>query len=254
MTDNRTSRSSRSVAGLLSGSLTTQQQDHLGKLIAQSPNVGAPTVASWATPMTPTMMDTFVSTAGNKLTGVNAAQTVAIDTLVQRSDASGTESTAAAWTGYATTGDNAFDNVPVTTKAESGNAGVLAEIEGNTPGNEIGFCDLGYVLTSTGSLQSTASNVVIVPVTDAASDVFAPAAATGASLRAATLQSAKDLFTSTPQAAGANYPQKLDSGLYYVTNGAPSTLVQNFITFVQSPNGGTDMQTAGDYSLLEVKS
>ena len=44
-----------------------------------------------------------------------------------------------------------------------------------------------------------------------------------------------------------NYPQSPDAASY-VTNGQPSSIVQDFINFAQSPNGATDLQSAGYFS------
>jgi phosphate transport system substrate-binding protein len=177
-----------------------------------------------------------------------------INKLIQRSDASGTESTAAKWVGNSTyySGDSAFDNIPGPTASYSGNAGVLAEINGNTAGNELGFVDLGYVYSSTGAVLSGATNVIVLPVKNVAGNTYT--FTTGANLRANCLQSVKDMMAGTPQSTSytSNYPQTLDSGLWYVTNGNPSSVVQDFINFAQSPNGATDLQSAGDFSLLEI--
>jgi phosphate transport system substrate-binding protein len=190
----------------------------------------------------------FVSAAA----GTNSTGTLGnnINTLVQRSDASGTESTAAAYLGYATTGDNAFDNVLITTKPESGNAGVISEINGNTAGNELGFADLGYVFTSSGTYQPSAANVRVLNLNDGTNNYNYNTTVSGSTLRAAALASAKDKLTGTTQ--GTNWPQGLDSQLLYVTNGDPSPLAKNYIQFAESPAGGLDIQAAGDFANSEL--
>jgi len=207
------------------------------------------------TGVTASDLATFVKqTSATNLT-LSGTGAIGINTLVQRSDASGTESTAAKWVnaGSPYSGDNAFDTMlAADTKAVSGNAGILAEINGNTAGNEIGFVDLGYVYDTTGTLKSTANNVVVLSVTDSAGTYTY---SNGAKLRAMCLQSVKDMMKGTAQVAGGadtNYPQKLDSPLYYVTLGQPNSVVADFINYARSPNGGTDVQNAGDFSLLEV--
>jgi phosphate transport system substrate-binding protein len=216
--------------------------------------------ATWAASnaVTPTQMDTFL---GQNTADLMAGSTPAdshVSALVQRSDASGTESTAAKWAGYSVTGDSALDNAPIASAsgstAANGNAGVLADINGDSTGKLIGFVDLGYVFTTSGTLQTTASNVVVVPVTDSNSAIdTATAPTTGAMLRTDCLNSAKDFVAGNSQSTTNNYPQGLDSNLYYITNGVPTPLAQNFITFAQSPAGGQDLQTAGDFALMEVK-
>jgi len=213
-----------------------------------------------STAVTPTEMKAFISqsTAGNLTYPSGDAH---VNGLVQRADASGTESTASIWTGYtSSSNDNAFDNAPVasltTSKAETGNAGVLAEIQGNTAGNEIGFVDLGYVLQTSGAVQSGATNVVIIPVTDSTGTLDQSAPTNGLTFRTDCQNAAKDYNAGNVQSTSSSYPQGsagLISNLYYITNGTPSPLAQNFITFAQSPTGGADMQAAGDFALYEVK-
>ena len=166
-------------------------------------------------------------------------------TLVQRSDASGTESTAAGWVG-GYSGDNAFDS-GANTKGVTGNPGMITEINGNVLRNELGFADLGYVFDTSGNALSTANHIMVLNVTDSTGTYTH---SSGSSLRSDALASCKAVFANTPQTN--NYPKSLDSGLYYVTNGAPSSVVGDFINFAQSPNGGADLQKAGDFSLAEV--
>jgi len=171
-----------------------------------------------------------------------------INKLVQRSDASGTESTAAKFIGASGySGDNAFDALTTNSTPVSGNPGVIAEINGNTAGNEIGFADLGYVYDTTGNLKSTASSISVLNVTDGTNNYQY---STGSALRTACLASAKDMIAGTSQ--GTNWPQSLDSQLLYVTNGEPSSVVKNFITYAQSPAGGADIQSAGDFANSEL--
>lgn len=187
----------------------------------------------------------IAATTGNLTVGTDTT----IDTLVQRSDASGTESTAAKFAGASGfSGDNAFDNVAIKTKPVNGNPGVISEINGNSAGNEIGFADLGYIYDTNGNIKSTATNVRVLNVTDSAGTTYDYS--TGSKLRAACLASAKDMITGTSQ--GTNWPQSLDSKLLYVTNGEPSSVVKSFITFAQSPAGGLDIQSAGDFANSEL--
>ena len=184
--------------------------------------------------------------SGTNLTATGYGQF--IDTLVQRSDASGTESTAAGWisaNGYS--GDNAFDNVVIKTKPQNGNAGVVSEINSNSAGNELGFADLGYIYDTNGVIKSTASNIKVLALTDGTNTYTYTS---GATLRANALASVKAMLAGTPQTA--NWPQSLDSQLLYVTNGQPSSVVKSFITFAQSPSGGADIQAAGDFANSEL--
>jgi len=230
----------------------------------QAYQIGARSVV-WIANTASTATEANATEINKLLGGAAAAGNSTATKLVQRSDASGTEKAAAAFVGNATfSGDNAFDAMPAAqTVAASGNAGVLAEVNGNTAGNEIGFVDLGYVFDTTGKFLPTAGNIKVLAVQGTDGKHFGPAAAvayvipgaSGATLRAQALQSVKDFQAGTPQVYTSgltNYPQSLDSGLYYVTNGAPNSVVKSFIDYARSPNGGTDVQTAGDFSLLEI--
>jgi phosphate transport system substrate-binding protein len=241
-------------------STVTQYQATYPKL--QYNQIGARSVvwivnsASTIKAMNATDMKAFIPTGTAPAAGNLTGMTI----LVQRSDASGTESTAAGFVGASGySGDNAFDAMPAAaTKAVNGNAGVITEINGNSAGNEIGFVDLGYVFDTAGNPKTTATSIKVLPVEDASGIFYGPSTAgasyVGSTLRAAALQSVKDMNAGTSQVKNAitNYPQKLDSGLYYVTNGAPSSVVSNFIQYAQSPNGGADLQSAGDFSLAEI--
>jgi len=169
-----------------------------------------------------------------------------ITKFVQRSDASGTESTAASYIGYPVTTDNAFDNCAQNTTAVSGNPGVISEINTNTGNTEIGFADLGYVYDVNGALKSTAANIRVLGI-----DGYA--FVDGSHIRADGLAAAKAKIAGTTVTTDqTHYPTKLTSQLLYVTNGEPSSIVKNFITFAQSPDGGAQVQAAGDYSNSEL--
>jgi phosphate transport system substrate-binding protein len=188
----------------------------------------------------------FVNGAAGATLTTSPAASPAIDTLVQRSDASGTESTAASYAGATGSGDNAFDNVAITTKAMSGNPGVVAEIQSNNAGNEIGFADLGYIIDNNGAVKATASKCHILQL-----DTYT--FADGTHLRADALTAAKNKINGVAYVAGATtYPQALTSQLLYVTNGNPSSIVKDFINFAQSPDGGVQVQAAGDFANSEL--
>ncbi len=219
---------------------------------------GFPSTTVWvqADSLQPTDIKSFVSAAPGTHLKAQGTVDTGITTLIQRADASGTESTASQWSTYtSSSNDNAFDNVPCTNKPETGNDGVLAEVQGDSTGTEIGFVDLGYVLSTAGALQSGASNVVIVPADDANNvlDSVQAAQMTGSTFRADALQGCKDKFSAVTQVTTADYPQGLTSGLYYVTNGAATGIDLAFIHYAQSPSGGADVQAAGDFALSEVK-
>ena len=204
------------------------------------------------TTITKADMATWIGTGVSGTFLQNGGVATTIDTLVQRVDASGTESTAAAWVNAAGfSGDNAFDNVAIKTKPMNGNPGVVTEINSNGGTNELGFADLGYVYDSSGNKKSTATNVKVLAPKDAVNTYPAASALVGATLRKDGLTSAKNKINAVAQGV-ADYPQALTSQLLYITNGAPSSVIKNFIQFAQSPDGGVQLQAAGDYSNSEM--
>ncbi len=142
-------------------------------------------------------------------------------TVYQRSEASGTEDTAAEFVG----GSKGFFNDDTTAVGVNGNGGVLDAVAGAS-GTAIGFVDFGYANGN--------DDVEMFTIDDEVAD--------SANIKAA-LKGATDA-----------YPKGLTRGLYYVTNGSPGSVVSNFIQFVQSPAGVTIMESpeVGMFGYLSI--
>jgi phosphate transport system substrate-binding protein len=135
----------------------------------------------------------------------------------QRSDASGTEATVAKeLLGIAS------ENFDANTFIEgvSGNTGMITKIAGTT--DSIGFVDFGYA-NGVSTVRMLSLNT-IAPTKD--------------TIKA----SLKDTFKGTTTATA--YPKAMARGLFYFTNGEPSSVVKNYITYCQSPEGGERIEKA----------
>jgi phosphate transport system substrate-binding protein len=139
----------------------------------------------------------------------------------QRAEASGTEETfAKEYLGYKT---NASLDHATNVTGVTGNAGMITAIKGGS--DRIGFVDYGYAKAAEGTTSSTVKMLSI--------DGVKP---DSTSIKAAL----KDTFKGTTT-TGA-YSKSLARGLYYFTNGEPSSVVKNFITYAQSPEGGARIE------------
>ena len=166
-----------------------------------------------------------------------------ITKVVQRQEGSGTEETFAKWltsadaTGVSSSLDGFATAEGTVADAEVGNEGVLAYVNAH-PGS-IGFVDWGYV-ASAGSLSATTK---IIGITDSSGTDYTSATINAAHIKAQLKNSA--LTDST------GYVPGLIKSLYMITNGAPSPVVKDFITFAQSPSGAADFDAAGMFGVTE---
>ncbi|WP_214041692.1 substrate-binding domain-containing protein [Methanoculleus sp.] len=143
-----------------------------------------------------------------------------IDTAYHRAEASGTEDTFSKWL---TGSDGGIDGYTGThLKTATGNAGILAAIQGNTDGDAIGFVDAGYAFG--------ADDITVLAI----------------GLQEATDDNILDALK------GENtYPSGLTRPLVYLANGNPSSVVKDFINFAQSPGSIEQFHAAGMYSIVE---
>lgn len=126
-------------------------------------------------------------------------------TTYQRAEASGTEATVAKdYLGKAETYIDSSKALGV-----SGNAGMKAAIAGGAANARFGFLDYGFVDSSVKMLNIVEGST--------------------------TYTTSKDNIKAALKGDTTKYPDKLARPLLYITNGAPSSVVQNFITFAQSP-------------------
>lgn len=176
--------------------------------------------ASAATVVTKAELQAIYNTTPSYIAGITAA--------AQRAEASGTEETAAEYLGVAAKNFDAFTAI----SGYTGNPGVLKAVQ-TTPGT-IGFVDYGFAEGATG--------IKMLQITDGVSTYTASSKNIKASL--------KDHFTGVAQ--GANYPQGLVRGLYYITNGEPNSIVKSFITFAQSPTGAEELKDHGMFGVAEI--
>jgi phosphate transport system substrate-binding protein len=140
-----------------------------------------------------------------------------INASYQRAEASGTEETfAKEYLGYS--GNQSFDHATNVTGV-TGNSGMITAIKGGV--NRIGFVDYGFAKKNEGTSSTTVKMLAIEGVLPTKDSIKA---------------SLKDTFTGTTT-SGA-YSSKMARGLFYFTNGEPSSVVKSFITFAQSPEGG----------------
>jgi phosphate transport system substrate-binding protein len=158
-------------------------------------------------------------------------------TLYQRSEASGTEETFAKWLGLTE------DKINSSIDGATGNAGVLAEVQGNP--DSIGFVDFGFAdAVDDGS-------IVILGIVD-----------TGRSSPVvtynATAVTKSNIKTALKDGNNAKYPTGdvnsipgLTRPLNYITNGEPTSMEQSFITFAMSPGATTYFEECGYFAITE---
>jgi phosphate transport system substrate-binding protein len=146
--------------------------------------------------------------------------------LYQRSEASGTEETFAKWLGLTE------DAINSTIDGATGNAGVLAAVQGNE--DSLGFVDFGFA--------DGADDIVVLGIVDTGSsgNTYNAADVTGSKIE-------KELKNED----GKNYVTKLTRPLNYITNGEPNSMEQAFITFAQSPGATTYFETCGYFAITE---
>jgi phosphate transport system substrate-binding protein len=187
-------------------------------------------IANTATPEVMSKADLLaIYAATPSFAGANAT-TMGLTRAYQRAEASGTEETAAEFLGVSAKNFDAFTAISGVT----GNAGMVKAVQDNA--NSIGFCDYGY------AKDVSTTNFQILTI-----------AAVGPTTEKAIKAGLKNKFTGVDQ-TGTAYEQNLVRGLYYFTNGEPSSVVKSFITFAQSPEGGELIKSedVGMFSLGDI--
>jgi hypothetical protein len=121
--------------------------------------------------------------------------------------------------------------------AYTGNPGVASAVAAGTSSSKvIGVIDFGYYNPATMSLVDIADDAAgITYITN-------PKNVQGA---------LKDLFAGKAQ--GTNYEQGLCSGLYVLTNGAPSGNAGKFIDYIKSPAAIPTFTADGVYSIYDLQ-
>jgi phosphate transport system substrate-binding protein len=184
-----------------------------------------------------------------------SGQTDMITSVYHRADSSGTEETAAKWvtasgSGLATQQTSFAYATDAKVKSATGNAGILAAVQSNK--GALGFVDMGYAYDSNGNVKT---GIKVLNVTE--DTTYTPTAPTAGSAQVASKANilAEDklvLNANGGSVASTYYPSGLAKGLWYITNGEPSAVVKNFITFSQS-NGASDaMHAAGVFSNVDL--
>jgi len=176
-------------------------------------------------------------------------------TMEQREAGSGTMQTAFTWAGLSSNAQKNGINNSVT---NTGNAAMLASVQ--TTAHSFGFVDAGYAFVGTTSSTVSASNIIILNVTDNNGAY----SATHAKIKAAL----KDWVKGQSASTETNYPQALTGGLYWITKGtaptqsvngvistpgtsAAGSVVTDLINFAKSPTEATAFNNAGMYSLYD---
>jgi phosphate transport system substrate-binding protein len=168
----------------------------------------------------------YNTSAGDTLTMEGGTHTVAATiTVVQRADASGTEETFEDFLGL--TLDDAVDETGLSTQvSETGNAGVLAKVQGTT--NSIGFVDFGFA--------DGADDIVILGIIDG-TDTF--------------IASKDNIKAELKSQDNTNYVKDMTRPLNYITSGVPNSMEQGFITFAMSPGATTYFEECGYFAITE---
>jgi|WetSurMetagenome_2_1015567.scaffolds.fasta_scaffold23490_3 phosphate transport system substrate-binding protein len=198
------------------------------------------------------MLYTNGTTTGADFTGTPVAY--------QRAESSGTEETFAKWITKGSASQlSSLDTTSA--KTASGNAGILAAVQNNA--GAIGFVDIGYAYDSNGNVVSGIKILGVQEDLVSATTVTAAAETIGISTspnsayspkKANVLAGTKDLLNGKSQNTNTNtnYPQGLCRGLYYITNGAVPSTVQNFITFSQGNGANDAIHAAGVFSNVDL--
>lgn len=161
-----------------------------------------------------------------------------VETVVQRAEGSGTEEVFAKYisSDAVSSLDSATPATGVTMQSAVGNEGVLQYVQ--THDACIGFVDWGYVSTT----AKLGTGAKIVGITDGTVTY------TAANIDAAHIKVA---LKGTYDATG--YVKGLVKNCYLITNGQPNAVVQDFITYAQSPAGAASYQAAGMFGVTEYR-
>lgn len=142
-----------------------------------------------------------------------------ITVAYQRAEESGTEDTFVEYV----LGKNGEINSSIA--GETGNAGVLAAVQDSD--SAIGFVDAGYAFDADG--------VTILDIIDGA-----------------TYEASTDNIKNALSGDTSAYPEGLTRPLNYIVGESPSSIVNDFLTFAQSPGAIQYFEEAGMYSVMEM--
>ncbi|MBC7086010.1 MAG: PstS family phosphate ABC transporter substrate-binding protein [Methanomethylovorans sp.] len=184
----------------------------------------------------------YNATPGDQVTigGENVDGTLAV---WQRTEASGTEETFAEFLGFGKNVDKAVDDGNTQQRNAIGNDGVLKAIKEST-GPAIGFVDYGFA-------KEAGSAITILKVDiDGTTTGYTPVDVTDSNVKTAI--KARLAGTEQTTDASTTYPVELCRPLNYLTNGEPSSLVNNFIQFAMSPGSIEYFHQAGYYGISEL--
>ena len=160
--------------------------------------------------------------------GGNSSVPTGITTAVQRADGSGTEEVFAKYLGAGSSLDSATPAVGVMAESQVGNEGILNYVA--THNGAIGFVDWGYVA------NGAPTGVKVLKINDGVVYTASPT----------TIKNAlKGDYTATGYASG------LVKTLFFITNGKPTPLVEDFIKYAQSPAGASAFERAGMYGVTQ---
>jgi len=169
--------------------------------------------------------------------GITGTAPTGISTVVQRAEGSGTEETIAKYLTKGTTGGEKsnFDSFTISgNNGQVGNEGVLAAVASDT--DAIGFVDWGYVA------NGVPAGVKVLAIVDGSETYTATSAHITNQLKKT------GAHLSTPDADGATHSGYVDGLVkhcYLITNGAPNTIIADFIQYALTPEGSQGYSTAG---------
>lgn len=167
-------------------------------------------------------------------------------TVYQRTEASGTEETFAGFVfGSAVKNvDSAVANTGTVTIVANaiGNDGVLKAVMDST-GPAIGFVDYGFAKDA----NATTLQIDI----DATGTGYTPVSITDSTVKTAV--KARLAGTESTTATSTTYPVELCRPLNYLTNGEPSSVVENFVQFAMAPGSLDYFHNAGYYGISELQ-
>lgn len=167
---------------------------------------------------------TTLTTAGTTITGADIAGGV-----FTRAESSGTKDTASK---YLFNSDSTIANA-VEVTGKTGNSGMLEAVKA-TP-NSIGYVDYGFAFDANGN---AVSGIKAVSIVDGVT--YVPS-------KTSILNGLKGKTDAT------GYPANLVRPLVYITNGEPSSVVKDYITYCQSPGAQADFEAAGMFALNQFQ-
>ncbi len=155
------------------------------------------------------------------------------DAVYERAESSGTEDTAKEYLDVTFAG---------TTEA-TGNAGILEAVKSTAAGDEsIGFVDWSYAADS---------SLYVADINDGTGAITWTLAS---SMDADVLETVASAVANdkTQSESGVDYPVELGRLLYYITDGSPSSVVQSYLTFCQSPAAFDYFEETGYWPIVEL--